>query len=309
MDELDALLARVCGWLEGGPLPDAHALTEAIYAREFIGWTPPPELAADAYVTGDPELVGRFEDACAGKRYLEPGWQVRWCSEAGTWVSDGRITVCATAPDALVPASVSEGSAVALWLPCARNALSPGFFTVVARAGRLPADVDHARLYLNLSPEGALAVMRALLGEPALAGQVFEAKFANDPRAYGRRDTGHVYAALESAGELARQLVALSLRSPSLFRDETPPFTLRLARGVSIAEMPGALARDQSYGESRCRLFAEGVLEAVAAGEAPSAARPFIERAFGRAGTSAERPFESSWRLEQTQVGLAIRPR
>jgi hypothetical protein len=65
-----------------------------------------------------------------------------------------------------------------------------------------------------------------------------------------------------SAWDVARKpLTGLARRHETNLRDSAPPLTLRVSRGVAFAEDPGG---NESFGQSRCRALAAGVLAVLA---------------------------------------------
>jgi hypothetical protein len=74
-------------------------------------------------------------------------------------------------------------------------------------------------------------------------------------------------------------------------RPATPLFTLPLAPGIGLAEDPNT---GESFGMHRCRLTAEGIVDAWSRGEQSGAARlAAIAAAFTRAGCDLDRPYLS----------------
>ncbi|MDP1825183.1 MAG: T3SS effector HopA1 family protein [Archangium sp.] len=229
------------------------ALSEWLYGEYFIGWRP---SAPRLEYSGSPWYVAELTARCAGPTTFERGFRVTQRTRGGAFVESGGISLWVPHVAALRPVNARAGAEVAVELPCAREGAIPGFFTIVSRAGRLDPGAPHLKFYVNATPTGALDLVGALL---ELRTARFEAKVTNDPAHFGRRDTLLVYAAPGSAARIARLLTAFA-RRPRALRDETPPMTVPLARGVSVAESPGHHA--ESFGSHRCRLVAEGLLTA-----------------------------------------------
>ncbi|MFN3431711.1 MAG: T3SS effector HopA1 family protein [Candidatus Sericytochromatia bacterium] len=154
-------------------------------------------------------------------------------------------------------------------------------------------DEPTVRVYMNLSPEGAPEVAGALLRGLAEAGCRFEAKFANDPRRYSRLETGVLYIGAADAAVAVPLLRALAEQAPDAWREGTPLFAHPLGRGLAAAENP--VSRDgqpmESFGQHRCRLMAQGLLEALEAQADPARWLAYVEAAFAAEGVSLETPY------------------
>lgn len=236
------------------------ALSEWLYGEYFIAWRPPPQPRLE--YSGSPWFVAELTARCAGPTTFERGFEVTRRAGGGAFVQAGGLQLWVADPRSLRPLNARVGQAVAVALPCAREAAIPGFFTIVSRAGRLDPAAPHLKFYVNATPAGALALLEGLLQSPALRRARFEAKVTNDPAHFGRRDTLLVYVTPRDAGPVARYLKTFAQRRPGALLPQTPPMTVALARGVAIAESP--VHHAESFGAHRCRLVAEGLLTAQA---------------------------------------------
>jgi hypothetical protein len=75
--------------------------------------------------------------------------------------------------------------------------------------------------------------------------------------AYARVDSLIVYLDASAWPQAAAEITAMARRVKEYVRDATPPLTKKLTRGVAFAEDSG---NNESFGESRCRVLAPGVL-------------------------------------------------
>ncbi len=229
------------------------ALAEWLYRHYFIGWQPSEHPRAD--YSGSPWFVAELNARCTGSTW-ESGFELVSRVGDGAFVRNENIQLWVADARSLKPRNARPAAAVSVKVPCAREGALPGFFTIVAPAGH-PASADpHLKFYVNVTPQGALALMEGLLKAPSLRSARFGAKVSNDPSQFGRRDTLLVYVAPEHAGRMAEYLRRFSKK----FLHETPPMTVELARGLSIAESPPHSA--ESFGAHRCRLIAEALFTA-----------------------------------------------
>ena len=256
------------------------SLADWLYGEYFIAWK--PSAVPRAGYSGSPWFVAELNARCTGPTTFEPGFRVTRRVAGGAFVESAGICLWVCEPRALRPAHARVGQAVAVALPCAREAAIPGFFTVVSRTGRLDPALPHLKFYVNATPQGALELLAGLL---ELRRPRFEAKVTNDPAHFGRRDTLLVYVTPRHAAEVAAFLVSFAHRRARTLLEETPPMTVPLARGVGVAESP---AHAESYGAHRCRLIAEALLTARAEGRSWLTA---VEERFERDGLDWAAPW------------------
>lgn len=247
-------LARVLATLERD---DADGLAEALYQRFFIGWREPARPRVD--FAGDSAFVAELASRTGHAHTWQPGFVVEQRTPSGVFVLNDDIRLWVTNTGDLRPRAARRGQRVAVRLPCARESALPGFFTVVSRAGRLPAEAPNLRLYLHAAPAAVAPLLEGLVSAPALRTARFEVKVGNEPSHFGRRDTAVLYVAPRDFRRVAAWVLAFRRRHARHFRRETPPLTWPLAPGVAAAESP---ATDESFGAHRCRLIAEAVVSA-----------------------------------------------
>lgn len=265
--------------------PDTAAhLAEWLYQHLFIDWRPPSRARSD--LSGSPWFVAELIARTARATWLEPGFTVTERTADGAFVSNGHIRLWVADQRSLTPHDAVTGEHVSVRVPCAREAALAGFFTVVSRKGRLEPDAPHLKLYLNVTPGGAIALMEGLVTSPALARARFEAKTANDPEHFGRRDTALLYVDPRDVARVVAWLRAFAARRPRALRDGVPPLTLELFRGVAIAESP--TMSDESFGAHRCRLIAEGL---VTSRREARDWRETVAQRFDREGLDWQRPW------------------
>jgi hypothetical protein len=126
------------------------------------------------------------------------------------------------------------------------------------------AGVRRTRLYLNLDEEDARRVigMCRRFNEERLP---FTLKVAGQPALYDERcDTVVLFVGRNDYQRASEILVEEATRAGLRPRPSIPAFTRRLASGVAVADDPHI---PESFGESRCRLLAAGILQAHEAGK------------------------------------------
>lgn len=263
-----------------------QALEDWLYERFFIDWRAPAGRFSDS-VGGAPHFTAQLLEAAGTTSWFDDRFRVVSRHATGVFVENGVIRLFVRDRRDLRPARAASGRRVAVRLPCARESAMGGFFCFNSRRGRLHDDGPHLKIYLNLKPSLAPALLQGLLHEPSLRRARFDGKVVNDPDAFGRRDTALLYVAPGSITPVLQFLARLRRTNPRGFRAATPPFVLPLAPGVGLAESPPG--EDESFGAQRCRLTAGGLLSWLE-GEAPTAWSG-VSRQFEQHGLDASQPW------------------
>ncbi|MDZ8065170.1 MAG: T3SS effector HopA1 family protein [Nostoc sp. DedQUE08] len=250
-------------------------------------------LENNTFLGVDLEFYDRLHKSNTGEGYFDPGWSVlRQESDGSLAVTKGGLTLHIERDRhlQLTEQSASVGNIVAIRMP--RNLVQNGFYMAVSDAGpdTYPQTV---RVYFNLTPEGAIAVMESLTRQLNQIKIPFTFKVLYNPSDYGRYDSGVLYFE-KSNYEAIRQVLknvyaekrCLRRASPTHFRTEVPLFTKLLAPGLALAEEPDCkFAAVESFGMNRCQIVANGLLEARATGdESPQSRMAAIHQHFSLLG-------------------------
>ncbi len=162
--------------------------------------------------------------------------------------------------------SLRAGCDVEVLVPAERWSLSPGYMLFYGEKLLPPrsAGTRRTRLYLDLDVEDSRRVigMCRRFNEARLP---FTLKVASQPAVYDdRSDTVILFIEREGYPRASELLVEAAMRAGLTPRPSVPAFTRRLGSGVAVADDPAA---PESFGESRCRLLASGILRAHEAGD------------------------------------------
>jgi len=244
-----------------------------------------PDRADDAFVeglslanngTGGWDSGWRVEEAAAGILHVERnGLRVRV-----------RASQCRSARG-----TPAVGDSVSMPRPKELTAASPGFYTVLGdRDLAMGDDGLEVRVYFNVAAAGAaplVGVCARLLNEAEIP---FLLKVVDHPMGFFRCDTAVLY--LDGAGfkGVERSLaVAASVCAAHLRRD-APAFTRPLTPGAAVAEHRPSLGA--SFGASRCRLLAEGIVDAHERASTRLEDRlDAVARRFARRGFDLDAPY------------------
>ncbi|MFE2876808.1 T3SS effector HopA1 family protein [Streptomyces roseus] len=208
-----------------------------------------------------------------------------------TWAPRAAVRVTDPAP----------GTRVALDVPAARPALSPGFFVVTGPADR-GAPAELLRVYLNLTdPQTAPRAWRSVLARLNELNVPYQAKVLSCLPLYPRRDALVVYLqpdawhAVPALAELAPSLPGLGT--------ETSHFVHRVAPGVGVAFEPAdhrPAMRGLSFGQHRAGAVAEALLDRARYGTPLAEA---LTARFTEAGIDPRRPARN---LASAQLPAAV---
>ena len=253
--------------------------------------TPPAavgDVAAPALLGVTP-FVEEMSAANSGQGYWEEGWEVRAVEEGVPLAHRGGLEL--RAPNGYVRESgpYEPGMPVSLRFPKEYLGISPGFY-MAAGDNPLPSDGGGlVRFYWHLDPEGAVRLMRLATEALNGAGLPFRLKALNAHDSYRRCDSAVLYVPRRDYGEVARIVEGIYPELLPNMKQAVPALTKPLAPGLGFAEDPGG---ENSFGQHRCRLIAEGLLLAHEAGiSAPEERLRVVIESFSEAGVSLDTPY------------------
>jgi hypothetical protein len=266
------------GSMQSALSPDTNSDDPALYQN----------LENNTILGVDQEFYDRLHKSNSGEGYFDPGWLVlRQESDGSLAATKGGLTLHIERDRHLQPAeqSAAVSDFVAIRMP--RNLVQNGFYMAVGNAGtdnrgNSDSHREIVRIYFNLSPEGAVAVMGSLTRQLNETTIPFTFKVLYNPSDYGRYDSGVLYFEKSNYETVWQELHKVYIEARSHFRTEVPLFTKLLAPGLALAEEPDfKFATQESFGMNRCQIVANGLLEARATGdESPEGRMVFIHKHF-----------------------------
>ena len=248
-----------------------------------------------------------LHDSNQGEGYFDPGWLVlRRERDGGLAVQKQGLTLhikgmSNTAGKQtrylnLAEQSAAVGDTVAIRMP--RNRVETEFYIAVGNAGPVkdsPSGTasDTVNLYFNLTPEGAIALMRSLTQRLNAISIPFTFKVLVDPDHYRGYDTGALNFEKRHYERIQPILQTVYSENQAQFGEETPLFTKQLAPGLALAEEPDhKFSAQEDFGLNRCQIVAHGLLEAWRAGDnSPEARMNAILKRFSGHGVDLTCPY------------------
>ncbi len=234
----------------------ANELYRSLYVRG-VAAPPRPEPAPRG---PDPDFVAVLSEANAGHGGWDPGWRVVTVLGATTTLVRDGLSVRTPLPDCR-PAP-TPGAVVSMLRPAERRAASPGFYLVDGDAAR--AGGYETRLYFHLTAAGAAPLVAHATSRLNAAGIPFTLKVIDHPERFSRCDAGVLYLDRTDFARARDPLRALVAACAPNLRAAAPAFTRPLVEGVAVAEHRPE--DGLSFGTSRCRLVAEGAVDAYERG-------------------------------------------
>ena len=286
--------------VSGRPVSPQHAMLAALQAQLYgAAYNRPFDAAAPA-----PAVPAQFIDinnelsaANPGRERWDHGWQVFQSLPNGMiqahkhgrsqmFLPGQYLAAGAAAPQA----AVAVGAVVSVYLAKEMRNFQDGFYIALGEQVQpYYEQTSLVRLYWNIRPEGAVPIVRELVAAFNRFQVPFRFKCLAYPQLYDRFDAAVLFVGRRRWDITALLVPDIYQRLKNHIRPDVPSFTKRLAPGLALAEDPGS---SDSFGTSRCRLLAEGVVAAYQRGLQTEGARlDEIAAAFARAGVSAAEPW------------------
>jgi hypothetical protein len=265
-------------------------LARELYGSFYTQGRPVPAPPRGAPAGPDRSFVEALSRANQGVAGWEPGWRLVGSGPLGHVLAKDGLRVRVRRSDYR---RSGAGMNVRLRRPSELPELSPGFYTATGAKPLAfgPEEVE-LRIYFNVSPEGAASLVSGCTRRLSAQGVGFNLKVANDPDGFLRCDGAVLYLTKIDFDTVREPLSALISDCAPHLREESPAFTKPLVSGVAVGEHLARLGG--SFGSSRCRLVAEGLVAAHEAGAIALGDRlDAVARRFAAKGLDIEAPYLS----------------
>lgn len=282
--------------LDSGAPPLAGELTNFLYqycfSNQFTG-----EIAKQGPQgwQSDAAWMKTLSEANQSCERWEDGWQVASGMTSGQVVAKRGAIVRILSPGEFVNLTgsgmaLAPGIELRVYVPRDSITVQPGYYYAYGESLSDSADdLSVVRFYWNVSPEGAVQLLRLLSSKFNRWRTPFRFKTATNPARLARSDSGVLYVPRRYAVFAHELITEIHSGIREFLRPAVPLFTLGLARGLAFAEDPGT---QESFGMSRCRLLAHGIWLAHEQGARTSEERLLsVQQYFGSQGISFERPW------------------
>ncbi|MBE8964807.1 hypothetical protein IQ277_00670 [Nostocales cyanobacterium LEGE 12452] len=246
-----------------------NGFMQSALALDGEGNSLPLDLENNTLLGVDLGFYERLHESNSGKGYFDPGWSILREETDGTLsVSKGGLRLYIKRNQHLqtVEQAAILGDSVAIKLP--KNCVQNGFYVAVSNVGfNRIKDLENqsvtVRIYFNVTPEGAVAVMGRLTQQLNELVIPFSFKVLYNPKEYQRYDSGVLYFDKRDYEVVRQVLKTVYQEHKSHFKLEIPLFTKQLTLGLGLAEEPNQkFAVRESFGMNRCQILANGLLTA-----------------------------------------------
>jgi HopA1 effector protein family len=241
----------------------------------------------------DTDFARRLAGANTGRERWDPDWMIYLLGVNGqVFVRKGERERMAM-PGAFISdftlgQALQIGANVRLRAPREATGVQPGYYFAFGETLDEAAEqLSLVRFYFHCAAENAPRLLGALSSALNRFQVPFQVKAPMSPGLYGRTDAVVLYVAARFFDIVAR--IVSSVREHIPLGLTVPLFTKQLWPGVGVAVDPGT---GESFGSHRCRLCAEGVVDAWREGKQDASAR--LTAAAGRfaaAGLVIARPY------------------
>jgi len=270
-----------------------RAIQSCFYDRCYahrLGEAAPPDWQPSGE---DADFARRLAGANAGHERWDAGWIIYQIGAGGqVFVRKGereRIAMPGTfISDAIPGQALQIGASVRLRAPREAAGLQSGYYFAFGETLEEAAEqLSLIRFYFHCPAVQAAPLFAALTAALDRFQVPFHLKGPISPRLYHRTDAVVLYVAARFFNIAAR--IVASLEGRELFAASTPLFSKPLWPGIGVAVDPGT---DDSFGSHRCRLCAQGIVDAWREGKQDVRARLVAVAArFASAGLDITRPY------------------
>jgi hypothetical protein len=247
-----------------------------------------PDLENNTYLGVDIAFYDRLHENNKGEGYWSYGWQIIKQESDGTLAVYRDGLTLYVEPNGL---RHTGNNLFALRLP--KNLVQNGFYMAVANSGSSQQHQTLVRVYFNVTPEGAIAVMNSLTTHLNAIPIAFTFKALYNPADYGRYDSAVLYFDKNDYAKVHPVLEMVYAEHRSHFQAQVPLFTKPIAPGLAIAEEPNHRFNEQeSFGTHRCQIVANGLVEAWQQGDdTPAGRMSAILQHFSSLNIELQRPY------------------
>lgn len=273
--------------------PLVKTVQSVLYDRCYAHRPSAPHPQAEGATQEDPAFARSLAEANTGKEHWDPGWAIfqfgangqifvrkgerERAAMPGSYISDG------------VPSMAPQiGTSVSLRAPREALGIQPGYYFAFGETlDELADQLSLVRFYFHCGAANAAPLFAVITSALNRFQVPFQLKAPTMPRHYDRTDAVVLYVGARYF-PITAQIVAGARESIAL-APATPLFTKRLWPGVGVAVEPGT---GESFGMHRCRLAAEGIVDAwrEKREEVPARLRAVAAR-FAAAGLDLARPY------------------
>ena len=290
------------------PLPEMpliRDLQSVLYGRCYSHRLEDPPPAANA-AQSDPMFVAKLSQSNRSRAGWDGGWTIYQLGQNGNvWLVKGdrqRSAVPGEFITSGAPGMAPQpGTIVSVTVPRESTAAQAGFYFIYGETlGDVWDDQSLVRFYFHTPSSAAADLIEQLTFRLNRYHVPFRMKALNEPAMYGRTDAAVLYVARRYHSITVRIVRDLPRTLTDQMLPSTPLFTLQSQPGIGVAEDPNT---GESFGMHRCRLTAEGVVDAWQRGDqSPEGRVRAITARFTQNGCKLDLPHLGSGSVDLAEV-------
>ena len=300
------------GWERAAAAPTESSATELLvkgiqatfYDRCYARRLGAREFAPTQAIAADPDFARRLAKANAGCEHWDKGWIIHQLGQNGQVFVRKGDRERAAMPGAFISEAVlgmppQIGASVSIRAPRESLDAQPGYYFAFGETlDELADQLNLVRFYFHCGAESAVLLMNELTAALNRFFIPFQLKAPAAPTLYRRTDAAVLYIGARYFTITAR--VAAQLRDAVPLEAVVPLFTKRLWPGIGVAVEPGT---GDSFGTHRCRLAAEGIVNAWREGSQEVGARfAAVAARFAAAGLDLAQPYLGPGRVDPFNI-------
>jgi len=289
------------------PLPEMPLIRDlqgTLYGRCYSRRVEDPPPAANP--VSDHSFVAKLSQSNRSRAGWEGGWTIYQLGQNGqVWLVKGDRQRSAVAGEFVTTgapgAPPQPGAIVSVQVPRESTVAQAGFYFLYGETLCDIWDDDSLVRFYFHSPSSVAPELIEQLTLRLNRYQVpFRMKALNEPAFYGRADAVVLYVARRYHAITVRIVRDVPRPVAEQMLPSTPLFTSTLQPGIGVAEDPNT---GESFGMNRCRLMAEGIVDAWQRGDqSPEGRLRAIAARFTQNGCKLELPHLSAGTTDLAQV-------
>ncbi len=277
--------------------PGPTALAQALYIYAYCAGAAHAPLPALPGANPDRDFLAALNAANAGRDHWDRGWRIIGVGPSGEAMLQKENVSHAAWPgeywtNAAPGTAPRVGMAARLFCLAGSTDVHPGFwFAFGETPSDTVADARRVRIYWHIQPAAAAQLVNLLTHALNRFQLPFQLKCLATPVHFWRRNSLVLYLSRRHYTVAHTVLSSTYAAVATSLDPEVPAFTLGLAPGVALAEDPSGA---ESFGQTRCRLVAEGLYAARARGATDEDDKlAAVYEAFATAGVDPRHPYRN----------------
>jgi HopA1 effector protein family len=275
-----------------------QTLYSSCYCKRFTGHS----LEEQPNTVQDSSFLQALSEANTGHERWDSGWQIYQTLPSGQVLAHKYGLTRLLWPGEFLAhdgfgMAPRTGTNISIFVAKESRTMQPGFYFAFGETVTdQQDDYSIVRFYWNIKESIATTLIRLITRNLNRFQVPFRLKCLGFRAHFSRADAAVLFVSKRYYRITSELLVDIYQEVREHLKSDTPLFTKQLANGLGLAEDPG---NGESFGMSRCRIFAEGLWGAYVQGLQTEQARvQEVVKQFGNNGISLEHPYLSAGSID-----------